>query len=110
MTYKEHIYEVCNNTDLDDKDDVIETMQYLAKELIELHDMAKAYEGKLKETMTAKDYLEFVTARAKERIKSDIENMEDGEFKTFCEENFDIITDESLSYEEAMRKIGEKNA
>lgn len=110
MTYKEHIYEVCNNTDLEDKDDVIETMQYLAKELMDFQDLCLVYDRKLQEVMTAKDYLEWSTEKAKEKFKRDIENMEDGEFKTFCEENFDIITDESLSYEEAMRKIGEKNA
>lgn len=108
MTYKEHIYEVCKNTDLDNKDDVIETMQYLAKELMGFQDLCLVYDRKLQEVMTAKDYLEWSTEKAKEKFKRDIENMEDGEFKTFCEEN--IITDESLSTEEALRKIGEKNA
>ena len=110
MTYKEHIYEVCKNTDLDNKDDVLETMQYHAKDLTDSQDLCLEYDRKLQEVMTAKDYLEWSTEKAKEKFKRDIENMEDGEFKTFCEENFDIITDESLSYEEAMRKIGEKNA
>ncbi len=110
MTYKEHIYEVCKNTDLDNKDDVLETMQYLAKELMDFQDLCLEYDRKLQEVMTAKDYLEWSTEKAKEKFKRDIENMEDGEFKTFCEENFDIITDESLSTEEALRKIGEKDA
>ena len=92
MTYKEYIYNICNATDLDNKNDVIETMQHLAKGLIDYHDTALAYQEKLKETMTTKDYREFVTARAKERIKRDIENIEDEEFKTFCIENFDDIT------------------
>lgn len=110
MTYKEHIYQVCNATDLDDKDDVIETMQYLAKELIDFQDLCLVYDNKLQEAMTAKGYLEWSTEKAKEKFKKDIDDMEDSEFKTFCEKNFDILTDDSLSYEEAARKIGERDA
>ena len=30
MTYREHIYKVLTQTDLDDRDDVVDTMKYLA--------------------------------------------------------------------------------
>lgn len=110
MTYKEHIYEVCKNTDLDDKDDVIETMQYLAGELMQCQDLALNQENKLKELMTAKDFEEWSAEEAKKMFKRQIESMDDSEYKTFCLNNIDIITDDSLTYEEAMRKIGEKDA
>lgn len=110
MTYKEHIYHVCNATDLEDKDDVIETMQYLAGELMQYQDLSLAYESKLKELMTAKDFEKWSAEEAKKMFKRKIESMEDSEYKTFCLNNIDIITDDSLTYEEAIRKIGEKNA
>lgn len=92
MTYKEHIYHVCNATDLDDKDDVIETMQYLAKELMEYREIALRQDGKMKEIMTAKDYDEWSTSEAKEMFRNMIEGIEDGEYKDFCLEHFDEIT------------------
>lgn len=92
MTYKEHIYQVCNATDLDDKDDVIETMQYLAKELMDYQDLSLRQEAKLKELMTAKDFEEWGTQEAKRMFKNHIDSSEDGEYKDFCLEYFDEIT------------------
>ena len=92
MTYKEHIYEVCKNTDLDDKDDVIETISWLATELIRANKINLDYDEKLKEVMTAKDYLAFVEEKAKELFKEEIEEMAESEFKTFCIDYFDEIT------------------
>lgn len=92
MTYKEHIFTVCENTDLDDKYDVVETMQYLAKELMDYQDLCLRQEEKLKELMTAKDFEEWGTAEAKRMFKNHINQMEDSEYKTFCIEHFDEIT------------------
>ena len=92
MTYNEHIYEVCKNTDLDDHYDVVETMQYLAKELMSFYEVSMRQEAKLKELMTAKDFEEWGIGEAKEMFKNHIDQMEDGDLKTFCVEHFDEIT------------------
>lgn len=92
MTYKEHIYEVCENTDLDNKEDVVETMRYLASELLRSNTLAIDLDNKLKETMTAKDYLEWSDKEAKKLFKEDIDRMDDSDFKSFCIDNFDEIT------------------
>ena len=110
MTYKEHIYKVCENTAWDDREDAIETCQYLVRDLIRFNTSNCRMDDKLKELMSAKDYQEWVAEEAKKLFKEEIDMMEDSDFKTFCEENFDIVTDETLSMDEAIRKIGEKDA
>lgn len=92
MTYKEHIWKVCKNTDLKDEDDVTETIAYLAGEVINLQELAMDQEAKLKEIMTAKDFEEWSNEEAKKIFKRRLEGMEDSEYKEFCLQHFDEIT------------------
>lgn len=94
MTYKEHIYNVCKNTDLENKDDCLETIRYLAKELMSYQELALVQEAKMKEIMTAKDFEEWSTQEAKKMFKREIEMMEDSDYKQFCIDNFEAITEE----------------
>lgn len=53
-----------------------------------------AYEKKLKELMGENDYHEFAKEVAKEGFKEEINGMADSDFKNFCLENFDKITED----------------
>ena len=92
MTYREHIYKVLTQTDLDDRDDVVDTMKYLAKEVIQFNALSLAQEAKLKELMTAKDFEEWSVKESKNLFRITIEMSEDEDFKEFCIDNFDSIT------------------
>ena len=91
-TFRECVYNICTNTDLDDKEMVTETIAFLARNLVETYEMAMRYEAKLKELMTAKDFGEWTTQIAKEAFKADIDRMPDGAFKDFCNDHFEEIT------------------
>ena len=54
--------------------------------------LLKKYEKKLKELMGEEAYTEWAVVIAKEALLTDIEGMEDGEFKDFALEHFDEIT------------------
>ena len=97
MTYREHIYMVCKNTDLTDEKDVTETISYLAEELMQFNDLARSYEKKVKELMSAKDWEEWSIAEAKKLFRKKIERCEDEEFKSFVLEHFDEITEENYA-------------
>lgn len=92
MKYDEYLYNVCKDTNLKDEEDVTATMQFLAQELKNYHDFAMKQDEKLKEIMTAKDYAEWKTEVGKELFRRQVEDMEDGDFKNFCLENWDKIT------------------
>ena len=52
---------------------------------------ALLYEEKLKELMTQVEFKTFSTEVAKKVFKAEIEGMADGDFKKFCQDNFDKI-------------------
>ena len=91
MTFREHIYNICNATDFDDKDSVITTIQYLASKLVNYNDLLLTYEQKLKTLMTAADFEDYASEQAKIFFKREVLNMEDGEVKDFILDNFDEI-------------------
>lgn len=91
MTFRNYIYNLCKNTDLDNKEDVIKTMKFLALRVIQLNDVATTYENKLQEVLSYKEFNELTTTQAKVLFKSEIDSLDDGEFKDFIIDNFDII-------------------
>lgn len=52
----------------------------------------KKYEEKLMSLLTKEEYMEFAKSVARETFRAEIEGMKDGDFKTFCLENFGEIT------------------
>ena len=50
-------------------------------------------EEKLMELM-GNDYYDFAKQLAKDAFRYEIENMEDPDFKQFCHDNFDTITED----------------
>lgn len=86
-TYRECIFEICDKTDLKDKEAVVCAMQILAQEAITQHDIAMDYEAKLKEIMSAKDYDEFTTEAGKQMYRNWVNSLPDSPFKTFALEN-----------------------
>lgn len=55
--------------------------------------MLKKYEQKLKEYMTEAEFATFVINIAKEAFKQELDRMEDSDFKKFCLDNFEKITE-----------------
>ena len=55
---------------------------------------ALLYEEKLKELMTQVEFKTFSTEVAKKVFRAEIEGMKDGDFKDFCIDNFDKITED----------------
>ncbi len=96
VNYQEYIYNFCSNTVLDDKEDVIDTINYLGRECIRYNKLTMWYDDKLKEVMTAKDYEKWTTETGKKLFKEDIEMMEDGDFKEFCKEHYDEVTEDEI--------------
>lgn len=93
MTFREELFDQLKDLDFDDRDAVIETMQIMARELLRNHDICMIYEEKLQELMSAKEFREWSTKVAKELFQKDIDEMPDGEFKQFCIDHFDEITE-----------------
>ena len=52
----------------------------------------KRMEAKLQDLLTAEEYHKFSEEVAKEAFRMDVEDMPDGDFKSFVLENFDLIT------------------
>ena len=52
----------------------------------------KRFEEKLRELMAEQEYQEFSTRVAKEAFAIEIDEMPDGDFKDFCQDNFLEIT------------------
>lgn len=55
---------------------------------------ALLYEEKLKELMTQVEFKTFSVEVAKKVFRAEIEGMKDGDFKDFCIDNFDKITED----------------
>ena len=91
MTVREYVYDLCENTDLDDKDDVIYTLRTLALKVVLLNDIFLEYEDKLKELLNYKDFVALTNKSAKYLFKSEVDALEEGEFKEFILNNFDDI-------------------
>lgn len=92
LTYREYLYELCTGTDFSNKDEAMRTAQLLAKEAMMQHDAAKAYEAKVKELMTARDYGEWVAKKSEELFGAQVKAMEESDFKRMILDNFEEIT------------------
>ena len=92
MTYKQHIYHIINSTDLENKKDVTDTLEYLAAELMQYQDLALAQEDKLKDLMPEKEFMEWSKEEAKKMFRKKVENCKDEHFKKIVLEHFDEIT------------------
>lgn len=94
IPYREMVYHLCSEADLDDKKDVLALVKFLANEAVQNHEASKRCEDKLKELMSYKDFVEFSMAIAKEMFKQDVEAMPEGDFKDFITENMGDILGE----------------
>ena len=94
MTYREHIYNMCKETDFKDPVQGESLAKFLARELMKMHTTAMSYEKKLKQIMTAEDFDNFSTDLAKVMFRQEIEGMADSDFKKFAMENMDWIMKE----------------
>ena len=56
--------------------------------------ITREYEAKLIELMGEREYLSFATGVAKKAYRAEVEAMADADFKKFCLENFDKITED----------------
>lgn len=52
-----------------------------------------AYEQKLRELMGDEAYLQFAKSVAQKGVRKEIEAMPDSDFKRFCLDNFDEVTE-----------------
>lgn len=92
ITYREYIYEMCNNTDMANEEKATLLAKELATEAIEYHDISMAQEAKLQEIMSYADYVKWSKETAKRIFKNEISGMADGDFKDMILEHFDEIT------------------
>lgn len=105
MNYREYLHKICTEADMDDRNAVTTLVQFLLSEAVEKNDVANAADRKLQEVMTARDYKEWVSDTAREMIKKNLEILPDGDFKEFVATNLDIITDDSLSFNDQLDLI-----
>ena len=96
ISFREHLFNTLNEVNLDDKEETVLTMQWLAKELIQYHFISLEYEKKLMELMTAKDFEEFSEVIGKELFKQELDMMQNEEFKQFCMDNFEKIVEDTI--------------
>ena len=96
ISFREHLFNTLNEVNLDDKEETVLTMQWLAKELIQYHFISIEYEKKLMELMTAKDFEEFSEVIGKELFKQELDMMQNEEFKQFCMDNFEKIVEDTI--------------
>ena len=94
MTYREHIYKMCKETDFKDPVQGESLAKYLARELMKMHTTAMNCEKKLRQIMTAEDFDNFSMDLAKVVFRQEIEGMADSNFKKFVLENMDWIMKE----------------
>lgn len=100
MTYREKIFNICNNTDFKDENEAIGLAMFLADELTVRHDILIAHEKKLREVMSAKDWTEYCDKIAKELTIDWFNRLPDGDFKDFAMENGEAIIDGTYNPEE----------
>lgn len=93
MTYREHIYNLCKSTDMSNEEEATRLVQILLKDLMQYHDLSMEQEKKLTEIMSYQDFTKWSNDMAKKMFRQEIEGMADSEFKDFCLENFDKITE-----------------
>ena len=91
MNYREYIYESCEETDFDNKDDVIALVQFLANELMDHFNITIMQEKKLKSVLTAEEWDTFATECGKELFKDGVERLPESDFKEFVKDNMDLI-------------------
>lgn len=108
MNYREYLHKICTKTDLDDKEDVTALISFLLQEAVVHNTLCKKLESKLMEIMNAKDFDDFVRSTSEEVEQEWINNLPDSDFKDFAIKYADIIADGSLSMDEALAAIRER--
>ena len=93
MTYREQIYKACDSTDLDNNDEVIGLIQFLAGEAVQNHEVLLALENKLKEVVSAKEFDEFIKKTAKEQTLKWVGDMSDELLAFVLDNEEDIFGD-----------------
>ena len=100
MKYNEALYKEITETDFDDKDEVIELVQYLAAEVLRYHKVAMANDKELQNRMTFAEYNRFTDKMAMEMVEDDMARLpDDNEFKQFFEANKDMIFGKDVNEE-----------
>lgn len=94
IPYREMVYRLCSEADLDDKKEVLALVKFLANEAVHANEVNKRFEDKLKELMSYKDFTEMSMEIAKEMFKQDVEAMPEGDFKNFVIDNLEGILGE----------------
>ena len=57
--------------------------------------MIDLYDKKMKELLPKDEYHEFTVSVSREAVRHELDGMADGDFKRFCLDNFDKITEVS---------------
>ena len=104
ISFREHLFNTLNSINLDDKEEIVLILQWLAKELLQYHFISIEYEDKLKELMTAKDFDIFSEQLGKELFKQSIDMLQDEEVKDFCIKNFEQIIDGTITIDDIIEE------
>ncbi len=100
MEFHEWLYHRINDTDFDNKEDVIELVQYLAAELLRYHKTATAYDKELKKRMTYEAFDNWASDLGKELLEDDMARLpDDNAFKQFFEKNKEMILGKDVNEE-----------
>lgn len=92
--FRKYLFTILKDVDIDDKEEMLVTLQWLAKELIQYYYVISQYENKLKELMITKEFEEFSLNISKELFQQQVDMLDDGEFKNFCQQNIEKIIEE----------------
>ena len=76
----------------------------------QLNYILNAYERELKKRMEPEEFHEFMIRTSKELFRMDIDDLPEGDFKDFCNEQFDVITQEPDRKQDVVHFSEENNA
>ena len=91
MKYNEYIFTKCKNANMANEAEATALATFLAGECLTYHKLAMLQDDALKDKLSAKEYHTLSTEMAKALFLDDISRIQDGDFKAFCEENFEEI-------------------
>lgn len=80
-TFREYVYNLCENTDFNNKQDAISTVRTLALKAVILNDVLKTYEDILKDLLTYNDFVDLTLHNAENIFHEEINALEDEDFK-----------------------------
>ena len=96
--YRKFLYDLCNSADLDDREDVIDVMNVLAKEALKYHNALMQCDDKLQELMSYKEYNKWSIERAKEMFTESINSAPD-EVKGFLKDIYGHFMESEMQNE-----------